>query len=92
MVNIARTLKFFIEQKMVHRSLKFDVWHERKRKRIRLDVNFVEVECRDSNAFNRMKVFYTATGNVPNLEHLYIGELGPFTEEKEGCVSFLWES
>ena len=84
MINIARTLKSFIEQKLVLRSMRFDIWHERNM-RIRLDINFVEIEYNDYILFNRMCTFYKATENVSNIEHLYrggSGEVGPFTYEK----------
>ena len=86
MINIARTLKSFIEQKLVlnKRSIQFDIWHERNNKRIRLDINFVEIEYNDYKLFDRMCVFYKATENIPNIEHIYKGgsdDLGPITYE-----------
>jgi hypothetical protein len=68
-VNIARTIKRFVEKRLVPSSIPFDKWHERNNKRIRLDMNFVEVELCSSEEFNRMRAFYEATSNVPYLEH-----------------------
>ena len=84
MINIARTLKSFIEQKLVSRSIRFDIWHERNNKRIRFGINFVEIEYYDYKLFVRMCTFYKATENAPNIERLYRGgldDLGPFTYE-----------
>jgi tRNA A-37 threonylcarbamoyl transferase component Bud32 len=82
-INIARTLKMFVEQRLVITSIAFDTWHERNNKRIRLDLNFVEVEFKEDRTFNRMRLFYEATKNVPHLEHPFIHPtLGAFNEEK----------
>ena len=82
-INIARTLKMFVEQKWVIRSISFDTWHVRNNKSIRLDVNFAEVEFKDRHDFDRMRLYYEATFAVPHLEHTYIDpELGPFNDDK----------
>ena len=39
-INIARTLKLFVEQRWVISRIRFDTWHTRNNKNIRLDVNF----------------------------------------------------
>lgn len=82
MINIARTLKRFIEQQLISRSVKFDVWHNRANKKIRLDINFVEVEFTENELFERMQLFYNRSSTVPNLEHLYVGPVGPYTVNK----------
>ena len=85
-INIARTLKKFVGQQWVIKSLSFDQWHDRTNKRIRLDVNFAEVEFdKCFGLFERMCVFYKATTRVPHLEHFYMGHLalGPFNPDKK---------
>jgi hypothetical protein len=85
-INIARTLKMFVGQQRVIKSLSFDQWHDRTNKRIRLDVNFAEVEFdKCFGLFERMCVFYKATTRVPHLEYLYMGHpaLGPFNPDKK---------
>jgi len=68
-VNIARTLKMFVEQGWVITSLQFNKWHQRNTKRIRLEQTFAEVEFHNDVQFDRMRKFYTATAAVPHLEH-----------------------
>ena len=68
-VNIARTLKTFVEQRWIIKSIRFDTWHVRNNKSIRLDVNFAEVQFKNRLTFDRMLVFYEATAKVPHLEH-----------------------
>ena len=83
-INIARTLKMFVEQHWVIKSLRFDRWHLRNNKKIRLDVNFVEVEFQDRMQYDRMSAFYTNTSAVPHLEHLCRHPLyGSFTDDKK---------
>lgn len=83
-INIARTLKMFVVQQWVIRSIPFDHWHERNNKKIRLDVNFAEVEFGHIDVFNRMRFFYQATAAVPHLEHPYIDPtIGPFNADKK---------
>ena len=82
-INIARTLKMFVEQRWVIKSIRFDTWHVRNNKSIRLDVNFAEVEFKDRRDFDRMRLYYGATTGVPHLEHTYIDSvLGPFNDDK----------
>ena len=67
---------------MGDKSIRFDIWHERNNKNIRLDVNFSEVEFKDLCDFERL--YYTATSRVPHLEHIYIDPvLSPFNNEKK---------
>eukprot|EP01033_Poteriospumella_lacustris_P010454 gene10454-7433_t len=69
-VNIARTLKMFVEHRWVFRSLRFDKWHERNNKRLRLDANFAE--------------FYNATADVPHLEHTCVDPVfGAFNDDQK---------
>jgi hypothetical protein len=83
-INIARTLKMFVEQRRVIKSIRFDTWHVRNNKSIRLDVNFAEVEFKDRRDFDRMRLYYGATIRVPHLEHTYIDPvLGPFNDDKK---------
>ena len=83
-INIARTLKMFVEQGRVITSIRFDTWHVRNNKSIRLDVNFAEVEFKDRRDFDRMRLYYVATTGVPHLEHTYFDDpvLGPFNDDK----------
>jgi hypothetical protein len=71
-INIARTLKMFVEQRLVITSIRFDTWHTRNNKNIRLDVNFAEIEFRNRGDLTRMRKYYEATNAVPYLEHPYI--------------------
>jgi len=83
-VNIARTLKMFVDQRRVIRSIRFDKWHVRNNKSIRLDVNFAEVEFKDRCEFDRMRLFYNATAEVPHLEHTCVDPaFGPFSDDKK---------
>lgn len=70
MINIARTLKHFIERNMIFRSLAFNKWHDRNNKRIRLEERFVQIEYRDQQTFQRMVDFYKVTSGVPHLEQM----------------------
>ena len=68
----------FLEQRRVIQSIRFDTWHVRSNKSIRLDVNFAEVEFKDRRDFDRMRLYYGSTIAVPHLEHTYIDPvLGP---------------
>jgi hypothetical protein len=71
MINIARTLKLFIQMRWIFRSLPFNKWHQRTRKKIRLENKFVQVEYPDQQIYERMMEFYKATEHVPRLEHLF---------------------
>lgn len=83
-INISRTLKLFIQQGLIVPSkLRFDIWHDRNTKKIRLGMTFVEIEYEDSNHHVRMQNFYNKTAAVPHLEHLYQGGVGPFNENKQ---------
>jgi hypothetical protein len=83
-INMARTLKLFIDQRWIMTSLPFDTWHVRLHKSIRLDVNFAEVQFNDRIEFNRMHAFYSKTSEVPHLEHIYLDPvLGPFNIDKK---------
>lgn len=70
MINIARTLKLFINKNLVYTSLPFNIWHERNNKNIRLEEKFVQVQFRDDETYERMIEFYNHTSTVPHLEHL----------------------
>ena len=78
-INIARTLKMFVQQQWVIKSIRFDRWYVRNNKSIRLDVNFAEVQFNNHSQFDRMRLYYGATTAVPHLEHTYID---PFNETK----------
>jgi len=65
-VNIARILKMFIGQRWVLKSIRFDIWHNRNNKCIRLDPRFTEVEF--SN-IGELRAFYSDKIGVPHLEH-----------------------
>lgn len=69
MINIARTLKLFINKNWVYTSLPFNMWHQRNNKKIRLEEHFVQVEFRDDETYERMIEFYNDTSTVPHLEH-----------------------
>jgi hypothetical protein len=69
-INIARTLKLFIDKNWIYNSLPFNTWHERNNKKIRLEDQFVQVEYPDDQTFARMIEFYNATATVHHLEHL----------------------
>lgn len=73
-VNIARALKLFQRDNLIIASLAFNEWQTRNLMRIRLELNFVEVEFSADECFDRMQKYYLTTVNVPNLEHLYVGE------------------
>jgi hypothetical protein len=85
-INIARTLKMFVEQRWVIKSIRFDTWHVvRNNKSIRLDgVNFAEVEFKDRRDFDRMRLYYGSTIAVPHLEYTYIDSVldDPFNDDK----------
>lgn len=82
-VNIARTLKMFVEQRWVITSISFDKWHVRNNKSIRLDANFAEVEFKDQREFDRMCLFYQAAAKVPHLEHTCVDPaFGPINYDK----------
>lgn len=71
-INMARTIRLFQDQSWIIESpLVFGKWHQRRSKQIRLELSFVEIEHGSVNSFQRMKIFYNATKNVPYLEHLY---------------------
>jgi hypothetical protein len=73
-VNIARTIRCFVENGMIIPCpLRFDVWHQRNTKRIRLGLQFVEVEYENSDQYDRMIRFYQVTSAVPNLERFFYG-------------------
>lgn len=72
-------MKLFVEQGWVISSIRFDVWHNRNNKRIRLDVNFAEIEFNDHEEYLRMREYYRKTAEVPMLEHPYVN---PFNDAK----------
>ena len=75
-VNIARVIKSFTEENKLtylRSSIRFDVWHERETKRLRLGLQCFENEYQSEETYERMVSFYKATAHIPNLEHLYAG-------------------
>lgn len=72
MVNIARAIKFFTANHLyVASTLRFNIWHRRLYKRLRMRMSYVEVEYYDLEHYRRMKLFYEATKSVRYLEHLH---------------------
>lgn len=70
-INMARVIKSFAERKLIIPSnLRFDVWHDRNNKRIRLQLDCAEVEFRNKDAFDRMVKFYNAIAAVPFIEQM----------------------
>ena len=67
-INIARVLKRFIENNLIAPSLRFNVWHVRNNKTIRLESDFVDIRYKNRNDFLRMRLFHEATSEVPYLE------------------------
>jgi hypothetical protein len=70
-VNIARTIKGFVaERALISCALRFDIWHQRNAKRIRLGMQFVEVQFQSNQQYMQMRQFYQRAANVPHLEHM----------------------
>ena len=67
-INIARVLKRFIENNLIAPSLRFNVWHVRNNKTIRLESDFVDIRYKNRNDFLRMRLFHEATSEVPYLK------------------------
>ena len=73
-VNIARTIRGFVaERALIPGTLRFDVWHHRNTKRIRLGMQFVEVQFQSIHQYTRMRQFYQLAARVPHLEGMIAG-------------------
>lgn len=73
-VNIARTILGFVaEHALIPSPLRFDMWHERNAKRMRLGMQFVEVQF-EFGQYLRMRHFYASAAGVPHLEHPIAGD------------------
>mgnify|MGYP003386386166 CR=1 FL=1 len=70
-INMARVIKSFIERNLIIPStLRFDIWHQRNNKRIRLQLDCAEVEFPTDAVFDQMVAFYGAAAGVRFLEHM----------------------
>jgi hypothetical protein len=74
-VNIARTIQGFVAARvLIPCALRFDVWHQRNAKKIRLGMSYVEVQFETDQQYMRMRQFYQRTAGVPYLEHMITGD------------------
>lgn len=76
-INMARIIKSFIERNLIIPSkLRFDMWHERNNKKIRLELNCATVQFPTDAVFVKMVAFYDAANGVPNLEQMFDNDRG----------------